>query len=436
MKNIILITFDSLRADHCGYCGYERETTPNVDSLAQEGIGFTNAVSPASRTNPSMAGIFTGTPLVTRDQVSNPENSKYHLRRHGTIAESLSEKGYATAAFCPNAYSSRYYGFDQGFDVFEDFLFTSERYQQVFDKHISSSSIYTLLRNMRNLIRKEEAFKSWDTYVDDVVEWANTQNDPFFLWTFSLDTHFPYITPRNHRRWSNAFGTYYYNWKCNQLLDEFDIEISERDAQGITNIYDDSIQFADKLIEELQNRITAENTVFIVCADHGEAIDERGMYGHFYPSLYEENIHVPLVIGGDIERSETIHRPVPLTDLPLICNQIASEGDIDYSGRDIAMLSTYDGRKDRNLISARTKNWKYHLEDTPNAVTRKLYSLEANSIEPDTETTNKPELKKLLGSLVNLRNQHESEIEGIRKNTPNPRDIKLQEYTDEQTLPR
>lgn len=55
-QNIVLITYDSLRADHCGYMGYKRDTTPNLDAMAEEGISFTNAIAPASRTNPSMAG--------------------------------------------------------------------------------------------------------------------------------------------------------------------------------------------------------------------------------------------------------------------------------------------------------------------------------------------------------------------------------------------
>ncbi|MDZ7730945.1 MAG: sulfatase-like hydrolase/transferase [Natrialbaceae archaeon] len=281
MKNIVAITFDSLRADHCGYNGYKRNTTPNLDQLARNGMAFTNAVSPASRTNAAMASIFTGELMVTRDKISNPENSKYHLKRHGTLAQNLSEKGYATGAFCPNAYASRYYGFDYGFDYFEDFLFNKEQYQKIFDKHISDSGVFTLLRNFRNLLRKEEAFRSWETYIDDMENWVENQDKPYFLWAFSLDTHFPYITPKKHRKWSNTISTYYYNWRCKILLDQLDIEMSKKDRNGIINIYDDSIRYADKLIGELQDRIGGEDTIFVVFADHGEAIDEHGFYGHF-----------------------------------------------------------------------------------------------------------------------------------------------------------
>lgn len=404
MKNIVLLTFDSLRADHCGYCGYDRDTTPNMDELAMEGIAFTNAVSPASRTNPSMAGIFTGEHLVTRGKVSNPKHSKYHLERHGTLAEELSNRGYTTGAFCPNAYSSRYYGFDRGFDTFEDFLFSEDQYQKLFDKHITNSSIYTTLRNIRNLIRKEEAFRTWETYIDDMVDWANNQDDPYFLWGFSLDTHFPYITPRKHRKWSNTWGNYYYNWRCNQLLDEYDVDMSDRDIDGITDIYDDSIRYADKLLGELRDRLN-EDTVFIVCADHGEALGERGLYGHFYPSLYEENIHVPLVIGGDIDQSDLVTSPISLVQLPDIISELTDEWTGSSIENNWALSSTYDGYRQRNLISIRLENWKFHNNDG-------LYSLESG-IEDEKPIKNE-ELSKQLKNLSGRRDLHEKEMLEVR----------------------
>ncbi len=413
--NLVFITFDSLRADHCGYVGYDRNTTPNIDDLANNGISFTNAVSPASRTNPSMAGIFTGEPLVTRGKVSNPNQSKYHLERYGTIASRLSEQGYSTGAFCPNAYASRYYGFDKGFDDFEDFLFDSGTYQKVFQKHLNDSKISTSLRNIRNLIRKEEAFRTWDTYVDDMVEWANKQDSPYFMWGFSLDTHFPYITPRQHRKWSNSFSTYYYNWRCNKLLDQFDIEISERDQEGIRNIYDDSIRFADKLVGELRDRLDMENTILIISADHGEAIGERGMYGHFYPSLFEENIHVPFAIGGDIDRSETIEKPVPLTDLPKVLVEIAETGSTTYSGAELALSSAYDGVRDRNLLSIKMNGWKGHLvkQGQEGDWVSTLYELNEKGIESQEPVKDSP-LMEIIDKKLQKRAAHEEEILDIR----------------------
>ena len=85
-RNIVAVTYDSLRADHCGHFGYERNTTPHLDQMASAGTGFQNAVAPASRTNPSMAGTFTGEPMVARDRVADPSYSRRHLARYGTLA--------------------------------------------------------------------------------------------------------------------------------------------------------------------------------------------------------------------------------------------------------------------------------------------------------------------------------------------------------------
>lgn len=85
---------------------------------------YENAIAPASRTNPSMAGALTGEPMVVRDRVAEPEHARTRLDRHSTLAERLRDAGYATGAFCPNAYASRFYGFDR----FEDFVFDNSRY--------------------------------------------------------------------------------------------------------------------------------------------------------------------------------------------------------------------------------------------------------------------------------------------------------------------
>jgi len=416
-RNIVLITYDSLRTDHCSYMGYHRETTPTLDTMADTGVVFENAIAPASRTNPAMAGTFTGEPLVVRDRVAEPEHARSHLERHGTLAEHLRERGYATGAFCPNAYASRYYGFDRGFDRYEDFMFDNSLYQELFDKHLGDSSLLTMVRNLRNLVRRQEAFKTWDTYVDEIVDWATEQTEPFFLWTFSLDTHFPYLTPRKYRQWGSLVDMYYYNWRCNQLIDEFDIELSETQRQKITDIYDDSIRFGDALLQELQERLSEFDPVFIIHGDHGEAFDEHGIYGHFYPLLYEENVHVPLVVSG-IEESATVERPFSLLDLPSVVERAAGleDGSLAALGDDWVFATDYDGRFERNLTAVRTAGAKYietvTRDDEPK---REFFDLrddrhEQRNLLPDREEAATP-----LRQLVERRTSHEAELLAIEK---------------------
>lgn len=415
-RNVVLITYDSLRADHCTPWGYERDTSPNLAKIGNDGVVFENAIAPASRTNPSMAGILTGEPFLIRDRVAKPQYARHHLRRHGTIAESLSEEDFATGAFCPNAYASRYYGFDRGFDQFEDFLFDNDLYQGLFDKHLDDSRLFTTFRNLRNVIRRQEAFKTWDTYVEDIESWANKQQEPFFLWVFSLDTHFPYLTPRKHRQWSGLLDQLIYNWKCNKLIDETDIELSEATRRKIMDIYDDSIHFGDILIKELQERLSEFDPIFIIHGDHGEAFGEHGVYGHFYPSLYESNIHVPLVIGN-CDESGSINSPTSLIEIPKIIKRTAgiSSGSVLDINHDWVVATDYDGRYNRNLAAIRTKNMKFISEQTTSGDGKEMYDLENDPNEQDDLSGKGYPIEEPLEKLANKWMSHEQEILAISR---------------------
>lgn len=414
-RNVVLITYDSLRADHCGHWGYERDTTPNIDAIADEGVVYENAIAPASRTNPSMAGALTGEPMVVRDRVAEPDYARSHLERHGTLAERFQDAGYATGAFCPNAYASRFYGFDRGFDRFEDFMFDNSRYQDLFQSHLGDSTAYTLLRNLRNFVFRQEAFKTWDSYIDEMVAWAESRSEPFFLWAFSLDTHFPYLTPRRYREWSSLFDQYYYNWRCNQLIDEFDVDVSDDEIQKIIDIYDDSIRFGDVLVAELRDRLAEFDPVVVVHGDHGEAFDERGIYGHFFPSLYEENLHVPLVVA-DGESATDVTRPVSLVDLPGIVERAAGleAGSPAGLGGDWVVATDYDGRNDRNLTAVRSRRFKYLIEAADGEVRRELYDLDADRGETD-NLVGDHDVDDALGGLADRRVSHEDELLAIRR---------------------
>ena len=416
MRNVVVVTYDSLRADHCGHLGYDRDTTPKLDAMAAEGVTYENAIAPASRTNPSMAGIFTGKPMVVRDRVANPKNAREHIRAHEPIAERLSRRGYETGAFCPNAYASRYYGFDRGFDRYEDFMFDSDVYQSLFEGALSDSAAYTMVRNARNFVRREEAFRTWDSYVDDIEEWAHERTEPFFLWTFSLDTHFPYLTPRSHRQWGSLIDNYYYNWRCNRLINDLEIDLSAREKQKIIDIYDDSIRFGDALLGELQERLAAYDPVYVVFGDHGEAFDERGLYGHFYPALYEEHVHVPLVVSG-VDDTDRIEAPATLLDLPEMLVRLADSNRFegDRWGHDWVFATDDDGRFDRDLTTVRTRDWKY-LRTVENGDTRdELFDLRSDPAEADDRVGTDHPIEGALRELVDGWCAHENELLAIRE---------------------
>jgi len=302
-----------------------------------------------------MSSIMTGQIMPFFSDISDPHHSRRHLSRYETIAEMMASFGYRTAAFCPNAYASRYYGFDTGFHHFEDFLFNSDAYSDLFDKHVKSSGWYTILRNIRNMIRKEEAFKTWNKYFTEVTEWVKSSSEPFFLWIFAMDTHYPYLTPSNSRKWSSVLGQYITNLKCYNYIGDREKEVTKVDTRKIIDVYDDAIRHGDKLLEEIHNTFRGYEPTIIVHGDHGEALGEDGVYGHHVPNLRPENIHVPFVIWSEQFESETVSSPISLKDLKMIIQTLVQNRkpvaeelpNIDKP----AVASTYDSKGRRKLVN-------------------------------------------------------------------------------------
>ncbi|HDD44564.1 MAG TPA: hypothetical protein ENG63_06875 [Candidatus Desulfofervidus auxilii] len=364
MRNIVLITLDSVRADHCSFMGYERKTTPNLDKIARKGIVFKNAVAPAPRTNPSMPQIFTGKLIEfvsTNPYIGERENTRRHLRLNETLAEKLSKRGYTTCAFCPNAYTSRYFGFNKGFDYFQDFLFAKKTHQKIFEKMVGGNKIFSHIRNIGNLILKQEVFKTWESYYDEIIEWISKAKEPFFLWVFLLDTHLPWLVPRRFRKWGNFFDMYYSGWMIFRVLNKQNANIPEKVKRKLINAYDDSIYYADSFIGKLQKDLEDYDPIFVIHSDHGEEFGERGFYGHYYPHLYEENIHVPLVIGN-LDEGREIEKPVSLVNLPEIILNLSNSSSLDSflsNNSDWIIAKDFDYISKRNVIAVRIKDWKY-----------------------------------------------------------------------------
>ena len=128
-RNVVLVSLESVRADHCGYAGYDRETTPNLDRMAEDGVGFHNAVTAGGSTPASMTAVHTGEYPLTDPKDTDPGSWRAELRPKRTVASALSEAGYRTGAFVPNAFVSSYFGFGRGFEDYHDFLPEDEAVQ-------------------------------------------------------------------------------------------------------------------------------------------------------------------------------------------------------------------------------------------------------------------------------------------------------------------
>jgi len=316
--NVVLVTVDSLRADHCSFMGYERETTPTLDVMAREGVVFENAVAPGPSTPESMPAVFTGHDVADGggDDLDGGDvdalraSIRRHMETRDTLAEKLSRRGYATGAFTPNPFTSRYFGFDAGFDRFEDFLDTFVRrgFRRIASQLARDSELAFAVRMLLNMWQREEVFKPWEDYYGAALDWAHGATEPYFLWLHLMDPHVPYLASAEYRRldwWEMTYANYRF-WRADKES-AFDPELHER----LVTAYDDSIRYTDAFFARL--RETLDDAVIVVHGDHGEAFGEHGTYGH-EPYLYEEQIHVPLVLDGLPAR--TIADPVSLASLP------------------------------------------------------------------------------------------------------------------------
>ena len=357
MRNVVLVTFDSFRADHCGFMGYDRDTTPTLDTMADEGLCFENAIAPGPSTPEAMPIILTGSHPrslsggIETDFLRRQRALREHMGARETLAERFSRAGYATAGFSPNPYTSQYFGFDAGFDYYEDFVDGSRErlYEGMLDGVLDDLDLQGLFpaRVLLNWLQREEVFKPWEAFYESIVEWIQSVEEPYFLWVLLMDTHDPYLVPSEYRTQSRR-ATYHANWRLWRQGHE--PPFSEETHDRLVRAYDDTIRYSDAFVERLLGDLEGEPLV-AVHGDHGEAFGEHGTYGH-QQRLYEENIHVPLVVHGGPDRE--VEEPFPLAETPRLLLELAGEGACSV-GAEPARARTLGG----NRTAIRGQDWKY-----------------------------------------------------------------------------
>ena len=357
MNSVVLVTFDSFRHDHCGFAGYERDTTPTLDRMAEEGLVFENAVAPGPSTPEAMPIILTGShprsldPAVEDEFLERQQTLREHMQARETLAERFSRRGYATAGFSPNPYTSRYFGFDEGFDKYEDFIDGSRErlYDGMLDGVLDELDLEGLFpaRVLLNWVQREEVFKPWEAFYNDIIEWTESVDRPYFLWVLLMDTHDPYLVPDEYRTQSRR-ATYHANWRLWKQGHE--PPFSETTHDRLVRAYDDTIRYSDAFLERLLGDLSGDPLV-AVHGDHGEAFGEHGTYGH-QQRLYEENIHVPLVVHGGPEGA--VKEAFPLAETPRLLLELASGEECSVDAEP-ARARTLGG----NRTAIRSRDWKY-----------------------------------------------------------------------------
>jgi arylsulfatase A-like enzyme len=255
--NLIVIVLDAARADHFGAYGYRWPTTPNVDRLLAESVVFDQAYCTASNTKASITSFLTSQFPDTHGTLS----ARWMMTAEdGTLSESLRDAGYRTASFIANPVLAACFGFDRGFDDFDEVFRKADRDPL---KPLDWGNVDASL------------------VVEDVTAWLEEhQHERFFAYIHFLEPHGPYDATEEFRRRVMGPGR-------NEELDDLPVR------------YDGRLCYVDSQVGRVLARIDAldlqEKSVIIFMADHGEALGERGVIGHG-KSGYVEMARVPLGI--------------------------------------------------------------------------------------------------------------------------------------------
>jgi arylsulfatase len=401
--NVVIVALDTLRPDHLGCYGYERDTSPAIDAFARTAALFEQAESPAPWTAPALLSVMTSLHPSVHGVRGFPEPQRMSARVL-TLAEVLRSAGYATAAFTDGGYAKGQFGLDQGFSVYP------ANEDDTFHEHGS------------NLLHPSRVRSN----VDRTLQWLERHREgPFFLFFHTYEVHGPYRAPSDvvrlfrpdwneeeeHARLAAAIE----RWNASREIDaagaqlvlnhyqhcrlEFEAGIEDKGdlqrrmkalglagaerpiSQGTIEFardhYDAEIRYMDgelaRLFAWLDSPAIAPNTIVIVVSDHGEAIGEHGKTGHG-EVLHSEVLRVAMIVRAPGAAPRRIAEPVTSLDLmPTVLDLASMPFDATrLQGRSLAPLlrgeplapaATFShalsrsGEEDR-LFSVREGRWR------------------------------------------------------------------------------
>jgi arylsulfatase A-like enzyme len=448
--NLILITVDSLRPDHLGCYGYPRNTSPNIDNLASRGMVFRQAISNGGATPQAFPAMLASI-LPPLDQ----DGYKGSLKTNVTIAEVLKKNGYQTAAFHCNAWLSRFYHYDKGFDTFDD-GFAGKReplsLNRALKRKLRNILLHLpILNELRVVFRSKKAHPTTaDEITAKAISWLKNRPDRFFLWLHYMDTHLPYMPPSDYLKYfhSQSMSKKEMFRLSDKVLRNPDSMLkSEKDA--LICLYDASIRYVDDAIGRLLDELKGEaldNTAVVLVADHGEAFGEHGEF--FHNKVYEALIRVPLIIKvPGIEKRIVIEEQYSLMDLaPTIVELSGIQKVESFCGE--SLLPVIEGKREKppviisvafdpykaaRAISCRTESWKYIRTEIysggQRSIKRELYNLQNDPGEarnlPDEERAaefeaiisdylSKVDDERLRGKARNERERIEKKIRNLK----------------------
>lgn len=340
--SVLLVTLDTVRADHLGAYGHPARPSASFDALAREGLLFERAVAASSRTVPSHASIMTS--RYVRAHTVQHGNGNTRLGDEPTLARILSDHGYQTGAFVSNGVLRRRTGLDGGFDVYDDHLPDREANRFVFERCAANTASRALA-------------------------WLESVEGPFLLWVHLIDPHGPYTPPADFL--DRATGS---PGAPGAAQDDVELPFLDRQGghRGIPHYqalpdlhrvgdyrarYLSEIRYADealgRIVAAARRRAGSDGLVAVVTADHGESIGEGDYYFAHGHGVTPELVHVPMALVAPGVEAARIREPVHHVDvLPTILGRLGIAVPERVAGVDLVeRVRSPAGLRDRILFA-------------------------------------------------------------------------------------
>ena len=391
---VVYIVIDTLRADHLGCYGYHRDTSPNIDRLAEEGVLFKHAFPSDVPTQPSFTSMFTGLRGISSGVVSH-STSEALSEDTPFLPETLARHGVATAAVS-TLYSMRRW-FARGFKHYMNPAAGNPRLLQQVDAEDINALAFPWIREHR----AEDFFiflHYWDPHglylPPEEYRWLFYDGDPFDPDNHSLDAL------KSHPIWSFTKAQ----------IDAIGEGIT--DLEYVVAQYDGEIRYADDqlrlLLDHLEVQGILDETAVILTSDHGESMGEHGFYfDHF--EVYDTTIHVPLILRHPLgvpsgrRVTDLIQSTTSIT--PTVLGLYGIEAPLYIEGKDLVKVANDEEQGDSVIYSnqglwtakraMRTREWKLiktthkAFWDTPE---RELYRVDRDPGETENLADDEPEV--------------------------------------------
>jgi len=398
--NVLLISVDTLRADHLGCYRYRRPTSAFIDSLAASGVLFESAFSPSPWTLPGHASMLTGVSPFRHGATQETRGIREDI---ALLPEALRASGYQTVGIINGPFVRGRYGFSRGFETFVE----------VFD-------------------RKDES------YLPRLLEiFEGLDGRPFFAFVHFMQVHSPYAAPAPHRfnaeRGPTAAADGRRMMELDRRVRAREVQLTEQDRDYLIALYDSGIRAVDRMVAETvaRARLRAGGRLLVVLtSDHGEEFLEHGGLLHGR-TLYDEALHVPLIIAGaGVPMGKRVDRLASLLDVvPTILGVagvpvpagVEGRNLLAGAGSDSSLLvplqtSAHDGNA--HLRGARTASRKVITDDLSGHITFFALDQDPGEQHPAAVQLFDPLLGFLRGLRVpptsGLRPPEGSELEALR----------------------